>query len=39
METNNTVAKRTLLMAGCLILVILFAVAAKAATLQPTWMP
>ena len=38
METTNTVAKRTLLMAGVLIAVIMMAVAAKAAT-APICLP
>lgn len=35
MEPTNTVAKRTLLMAGMLIVVLMMAVAAKAAMVQP----
>jgi len=39
MENNNSVAKRTLLMAGVLIAVILMAVVAKAASIDPISMP
>ncbi len=38
MGTQNNVAKRTLLMAGALIAVILIAVAAKASTVQAIWL-
>lgn len=38
MKQTNSVAKRTLLMAGALIAVILIAVASKASTVQTIWM-
>lgn len=38
MKQSNSVAKRTLLMAGALIAVILIAVASKASTVQTIWM-
>lgn len=39
MENKNSVAKRTLLMAGVLIAVILMAVVAKAASVDPISLP
>jgi hypothetical protein len=39
MENNNPVAKRTLLMAGVLIAVIMMAVVAKAASIDPISLP
>jgi hypothetical protein len=38
MESSNNVAKRTLLMAGALIAVILIAVAAKASSVKAIWL-
>lgn len=38
MGSSNDVAKRTLLMAGALIAVILIAVAAKASVVKAYWM-
>jgi hypothetical protein len=39
MENKNSVAKRTLLMAGVLIAMIMMAVVAKAASIDPISMP